>query len=89
MPEYSKGTRAMQKKNTQNKKKKRVFIENVINCWEGMWRKYINSPASLKGKQKAELLFFQSMKLAKAIECGGEEMSGRNRHMWNPKAVNN
>lgn len=29
------------------------------------------------------------MKLAKAIECGGEEMPGRNRHVWNPKAVNN
>lgn len=77
----------MQNKNSQ--KGKRFFIENVINCWERMWRKYINSPASLKGKQRAELLFFKSMKLAKAIECGGEEMSGRNQYVWEPKAVNN
>jgi hypothetical protein len=29
------------------------------------------------------------MKLTKAIECGREEMSGRNPHMWDLKAVNN
>lgn len=29
------------------------------------------------------------MKLTKAIECGGEEMSGRNAHVWDLKAVNN
>lgn len=29
------------------------------------------------------------MKLTKAIECGREEMSGRNQHMWDLKAVNN
>lgn len=29
------------------------------------------------------------MKLTKAIECGREEMSGRNQHMWDLKVVNN
>lgn len=29
------------------------------------------------------------MKLTKAVECGREEMSGRNEHMWDLKTVNN
>lgn len=29
------------------------------------------------------------MKLTKAIECGREEISGRNQHMWDLKTVNN
>lgn len=77
----------MQNKNSQKEKGSLLKMSSTAgNGCEG--NTSIPLPP-LKASRKQKLLFFKSMKLAKAIECGGEEMSGRNQYVWEPKAVNN